>query len=333
MPLPAITPETYGTLDDAYRFFNARLWAGTLPALLITLQRRRGASGSFAPERFSERQGATASEARQVRSAHELTLNPDAFTGRSDREVVSILVHNPRPHLAAGARNPVTARVPQPAVVRGDAAHRPPPVVDRRAWRTRGRATHAALRRGRRPVRDAVAGAGGDPASYSAGSGPEPVGRARADARRAAGEQDAVHVPAVRRERLGQAARVAPVRPVLPIADARVLRRGQLGVIGRASPTIRPLARPPREARAPAARVGNSARWAAALGWRDYRPRRITTGAALGRRSRRVHGGPPGVAGSRPAVAGVHTRRSCRNAASRARRSRAVARIARRFPV
>lgn len=93
MPLPAITPETYGTLDDAYRFFNARLWAGTLPALLITLQRRRGASGSFAPERFSERQGATASEARQVRSAHELTLNPDAFTGRSDREVVSILVH------------------------------------------------------------------------------------------------------------------------------------------------------------------------------------------------------------------------------------------------
>ena len=93
MPVPAITPETYGTLDDAYRFFNTRLWGGVLPALLITLQRRRGAGGSFAPERFSERPGSTICDVRPVRSVHELTLNPDAFTGRSDRDIVSILVH------------------------------------------------------------------------------------------------------------------------------------------------------------------------------------------------------------------------------------------------
>ena len=90
----AITPDAYGTLQDAYDYFNARLWRGTLPDLLITLQRRRGAGGSFAPQRFRERRRRdAAAEAGPIRAVHELTLNPDAFTGRSDREVVAILVH------------------------------------------------------------------------------------------------------------------------------------------------------------------------------------------------------------------------------------------------
>jgi predicted SprT family Zn-dependent metalloprotease len=96
---PAITPHTYGTIQDAYRFFNAGLWGGTLPDLLITLQRRRGARGYFAPQRFRERRGEkmsgeeTPGGARRIRSAHELALNPEAFGDCSDREIVSVLVH------------------------------------------------------------------------------------------------------------------------------------------------------------------------------------------------------------------------------------------------
>jgi predicted SprT family Zn-dependent metalloprotease len=51
----------------------------------VTLQRHARAKGYFAPERFAGRVENT--------TAHELALNPDVFTGRSDELILSTLVH------------------------------------------------------------------------------------------------------------------------------------------------------------------------------------------------------------------------------------------------
>jgi hypothetical protein len=39
-PSPNPTTQTYTSLDDAFAFFNARLFDGRLPACLITMQSR-----------------------------------------------------------------------------------------------------------------------------------------------------------------------------------------------------------------------------------------------------------------------------------------------------
>jgi hypothetical protein len=75
-----ITPTEYRAFQRAYDFFNRELFAGTLPHVLVTLQRHAGARGYFSPERFNGRTDRA--------KAHELALNPDGFTGRSDREVL-----------------------------------------------------------------------------------------------------------------------------------------------------------------------------------------------------------------------------------------------------
>ena len=79
------TMAEYITLQSAFDHFNTALWAGKLPQVLITLQRKKGARGYFSPDRFAGRgfKGQT----------HELALNPDCFAGRSDREIISTLVH------------------------------------------------------------------------------------------------------------------------------------------------------------------------------------------------------------------------------------------------
>ena len=80
-----ITPAEYGAFQKAYDFFNAELFGGTLPHVLVTLQRHANTRGYFAPERFTERTGSA--------TAHELALNPDAFTGRDDKGILSTLAH------------------------------------------------------------------------------------------------------------------------------------------------------------------------------------------------------------------------------------------------
>lgn len=80
-----ITPAEYRAFQQAYDFFNKELFAGRLPDVLVTLQRHAHAKGYFSPERFTGRVGDSA--------AHELALNPDEFTGRSDELILSTLVH------------------------------------------------------------------------------------------------------------------------------------------------------------------------------------------------------------------------------------------------
>lgn len=79
-----ITQAEYNAFQRAYDFFNAELFGGMLPEVLVTLQRHARAYGYFSPERFIGRSD------NQV--AHELAMNPDHF-GRTDELILSVLVH------------------------------------------------------------------------------------------------------------------------------------------------------------------------------------------------------------------------------------------------
>jgi hypothetical protein len=81
----AITITAYQAFQQAYDFFNRELFAGSLPQVLVTLQRHAKTYGYFSPQRFSGRIDKSA--------VHELALNPDGFHGRTDALILSTLVH------------------------------------------------------------------------------------------------------------------------------------------------------------------------------------------------------------------------------------------------
>jgi SprT-like family len=83
-PLP-ITPLEYSGLQQAFAFLNAKLFDGQLPNVFLTMQRRAKSGGYFSPDRFTKR-GSSERE-------HELALNPDIFTTKTDAFIVSILLH------------------------------------------------------------------------------------------------------------------------------------------------------------------------------------------------------------------------------------------------
>ena len=81
-----ITRDEYAGFDGAYEWFNQKLFDNKLPPCLITLQRKAHSHGYFAHDRFGHR---TDAEDR----TDELALNPDTFVGRSDKDILSTLVH------------------------------------------------------------------------------------------------------------------------------------------------------------------------------------------------------------------------------------------------
>jgi hypothetical protein len=81
----AITLTAYQGFQQAYDFFNRELFGGSLPQVLVTLQRHAKTYGYFSPQRFSGR--------LDKRAVHELALNPDGFHGRTDGLILSTLVH------------------------------------------------------------------------------------------------------------------------------------------------------------------------------------------------------------------------------------------------
>ena len=91
----SITQQQYGTLDQAYAFFNAKLFGNALPECMIVLQRKgKNNLGYFHPERFFERYNNTGKGKKsKVKTVSELSLNPDNFVGRSDAHILSTLVH------------------------------------------------------------------------------------------------------------------------------------------------------------------------------------------------------------------------------------------------
>jgi SprT-like family len=80
-----ITLKEYQGFQRAYDFFNRELFAGSLPQVLVTLQRHANTRGYFSPQRFKGRV--------EKAAVHELALNPDTFTGRTDELILSTLTH------------------------------------------------------------------------------------------------------------------------------------------------------------------------------------------------------------------------------------------------
>jgi hypothetical protein len=87
MPMAAdpITIAEYRGFQRAYDFFNTALFGAALPDLLVTLQRKAKTRGYFSVDRFRARTNDA--------TTHELALNPDAFDGRTDEEILSTLAH------------------------------------------------------------------------------------------------------------------------------------------------------------------------------------------------------------------------------------------------
>ena len=83
--MQSITKHEYSSFEQAYRFFDEKLFGGVLPECLITLQRKAHSAGYFSAERFENRDGSDKTD--------ELALNPDTFIGQSDLQILSTLVH------------------------------------------------------------------------------------------------------------------------------------------------------------------------------------------------------------------------------------------------
>jgi len=78
------TGEFYGRLQDAYDYFNQRLFDGALPYCLITVQREKNTMGFFSAARWSN---------DGKNNVHEIALNPAYFARRKVIEVFQTLVH------------------------------------------------------------------------------------------------------------------------------------------------------------------------------------------------------------------------------------------------
>lgn len=81
-----ITTVEYSGWVQAYEWYNAQLFDGQLPSCLITLQRKARARGYYWPAHFKNR-------LRDRETTDEIALNPDIFAGRSDKDILSTLVH------------------------------------------------------------------------------------------------------------------------------------------------------------------------------------------------------------------------------------------------
>ena len=79
------TEKTYQSFYQAYAFFNSSLFDSKLPNCLITMQRSRRSRGFFASKRFGHRS--------KTEIIDEIALNPKTFIDRTDREIISTLVH------------------------------------------------------------------------------------------------------------------------------------------------------------------------------------------------------------------------------------------------
>lgn len=75
--------DNYKALQDAFIFFNKRLFKNELPPVMLTFQRQKSA-GYFWGDKFASRSSEIASE---------ISLNPDLILNRSNEEILSTLVH------------------------------------------------------------------------------------------------------------------------------------------------------------------------------------------------------------------------------------------------
>jgi len=80
------TEEVYSELQEAFDYFNQKLFLGRLPDCLITLQRKSRTYGYFSLHRFQH-------TTRKDILADEIAMNPDHFKKEPLPKVLSTLVH------------------------------------------------------------------------------------------------------------------------------------------------------------------------------------------------------------------------------------------------
>lgn len=78
------TEESYRPFQEAYDFFNQRLFGGMLPACLITFQRQKRIMGYVSLERWVN---------NQQEYTHELAINPEYFANYPLVEICQTLCH------------------------------------------------------------------------------------------------------------------------------------------------------------------------------------------------------------------------------------------------
>lgn len=84
-----VTKTTSDFLSTAFDHFNKELFQGRLPECFISLHRKSRAYGYFWQEAFAERK----QDGNNGKAVHEIALNPETFKGRTDKEILSTLVH------------------------------------------------------------------------------------------------------------------------------------------------------------------------------------------------------------------------------------------------
>lgn len=87
--------ELYSGLIAAYDHFNRELFGGELPECLLTLAPKRNARGYFWYDVVKDREGPENPEldALEPGVMDEIALNPHTFRGRTEKEILSTLVH------------------------------------------------------------------------------------------------------------------------------------------------------------------------------------------------------------------------------------------------
>ena len=84
-----ITTSHFQTLDDLYRYYNEKVFGGTLPECIINLSRKPNSYGFFCPDVWGLRE---AEQDEIKETVHEISLNPD-FLMRPSIEWHSTFVH------------------------------------------------------------------------------------------------------------------------------------------------------------------------------------------------------------------------------------------------
>lgn len=79
------TMQMYTFMQDAYDFFNDKLFAGKLPPCLLTLQREKNVMGYFSQNRWEQGSGKG--------KVHEIALNPAFFITHNPLELMQTIVH------------------------------------------------------------------------------------------------------------------------------------------------------------------------------------------------------------------------------------------------
>lgn len=79
--------EEHQKLNQAYDFFNKKLFGGELPVCMITMQRKNQVAGYFWAKQFRSR------DEDSPQFTDEIAMNPEVFAFQGDKEILSTLVH------------------------------------------------------------------------------------------------------------------------------------------------------------------------------------------------------------------------------------------------